>query len=209
MKKQNILCFVSHPDDLEIGAGGTVAKYAAEGHNIIAIIFSNGALSHPWLKEKYITEKRVEETKKIEKSLGVKETIFLGLPDLQLENNLNEDRLKSIIKKYNPDKVFTHSIDTHKDHIIVHKIILKLYDELNLKLPLYTFDIWKMMDKTTIKPRLYIDITPYFKKKVEAIKSFKTQKLFTYLLLPSIYYKAYLNGRHINVKYAEVFNKER
>ena len=37
-----ILCFGAHADDLEIGMGGTIAKYANEGKTVIGVVFSSG-----------------------------------------------------------------------------------------------------------------------------------------------------------------------
>lgn len=46
------MVFCAHPDDEVLGAGGTIAKYAREGKKVIAVIFSYGESSHPWMKKK-------------------------------------------------------------------------------------------------------------------------------------------------------------
>ncbi|MFA4887817.1 MAG: PIG-L family deacetylase, partial [Candidatus Nanoarchaeia archaeon] len=42
MDKETILVFAAHPDDEIIGVGGTIAKYAQEGKDVIVTIFSDG-----------------------------------------------------------------------------------------------------------------------------------------------------------------------
>ena len=58
-------------------------------------------------------------------------------------------------------------------------------------------------------PRLYIDITKTFDKKIKAIKKFKSQWYSIYLLLPFVHLKARLNGLKNNCKYSELFHKIR
>ena len=54
--RSNILVFVAHPDDLEIGMGGTSLKYSQQGKKIIQVIFSYGELSI--LKKKYYSNNK-------------------------------------------------------------------------------------------------------------------------------------------------------
>lgn len=214
MKKQTILVCVSHSDDQVIGMGSSIAKFASEGKDVIVVIFSYGAESVPWMKEKHIIETRVKESMKIDKFLGAKKTIFLGLSDKNMEEKIKkfktEKKLELIIKKYSPEKIFTHALDPHPNHRIVHKTVLKVLDSMKKNIPVYTFDIWKMFDTKEQKARIYIDITETFSKKIKAMMMFKSQMYFSiYPLLPSVYLKAFLNGVHIKTRYAEMFYKER
>lgn len=213
MKKENILCIVAHADDEIIGAGGSLVKYVSEGKNIISLILLYGERSEPWLKEEYLIKARVKESQKVDQSLGIKKTIFLGIKEKNYKN-LNEEKvkekIKNIILKYKPIKIFTHAPDAHHAHRLVNKIIIEIFDGTNIKdSSLFTFTIWSLVDVNKNLPRLYIDITSTFSKKIKAIKKFKSQWFSIFLLLPIIHIKARLNGLKNNCKYAELFHKIR
>jgi len=212
MKKQNILCIVAHSDDQVFGIGGTTAKYASEGKNVISLILLYGEKSDPWIKEDYMIKTRIKESQKIDKYLGIKETIFLGIKEKdykKLDDKKTKQKIKEIILKYKPIKIFTHSPDMHHEHRLVHKVVLEIFDSLKINSSLYTFTIWSLVDVNKNLPRLYVDITSTFQKKIKAIKKFKSQLYSIILLLPSIHLKARLNGMKNNCKYAELFHKLR
>ena len=54
-----IMVFAAHPDDEVIGAGGTIAKYAREGRQVVSVIFSYGEGSDPASEPENIIQKRV------------------------------------------------------------------------------------------------------------------------------------------------------
>ena len=211
--KETILTFCAHNDDQIIGVGGTLAKYAEQGKKIITVIFSYGETSHPHIKKEITIKTRVEESKKADKILGLKDTIYLGLGEgkflKEIEQKKLKNKLKNIIKINKPTKIFTHSSDDpHPDHRAVNKIAKQIYDELKLDCGLYTFDVWNPIKiKKRGTPKLIVDITETFNQKVNAFKAHKSQSLTIITLLWSVYLKAILNGIENGVKFAEVFNK--
>lgn len=216
MPKNNILIFCAHPDDEVIGVGATIAKYAKEGKNIVVIIFTYGESSNPILKKRITIETRIKESKEIGKLLGCRETIFLGVPEGRISKKLKDNnflnKLSLLIKKYNPTKIFTHSLSDifHPDHATVNRVITKVVDSLDKKYNLYTFPIWnpiRFLKRET--PRLFVDVTKTFQKKIEAMKLFESQKMFTYPLLPAVNLRARMYGIESNCKYAEKFYKIR
>ncbi len=213
MKKDNILCIVAHSDDQIIPLGGAVARYIDEGKNIISLILLYGEKSDPLLREDYLIKTRVKESQRIDKYLGIKETIFFGIKEKdykKLNDKKIKQKIRKIILKYKPVKIFTHAPDTHPAHTLVHRIVLEIFDSLKLEnSSLYTFSVWSLVDLNKNLPRLYIDITKTFSKKIKAIKKFKSQWHYIYLLLPTVYLKARLNGMKNNCKYAELFHKIR
>jgi LmbE family N-acetylglucosaminyl deacetylase len=212
---EKILVFCAHPDDQVFGPGGTLIKYAKEGKEIMIIILSKGEGSHPWLKEEVIREVRQKETEKVDKILGTNTTLYLGLRDNYFlkdakETNIKE-RIINIIKEFKPNKIFTHtSFDPHPDHKATNKLVLESFDKIKPNSDLYTFDVWNPLNtKGTNHPRLIIDISKTFKRKVHALKKFKSQKLALLSLLWSVYFRAIYNGLKNHYKYAEVFYKIR
>ncbi|MCK4521927.1 MAG: PIG-L family deacetylase [Nanoarchaeota archaeon] len=211
--KQTILICSAHPDDEILGCGGTIAKYSKEGNSVISIIFSYGESSHPHLKKYITTRIRVKESQKADKIVGCKETIFLGLPDgkisTKVKNKSTREKIKKLIKKYKPDKIFTHSIeDPFPDHRAIYKLIIDSANEINYKGNLYSFDIWSIIRiKKRNAPKLIVDISPTFKLKLKALKCFKSQGISMFQLIPAVYARAIINGINYNHKFVEVFNK--
>ena len=212
--QDTILVFCAHSDDEIFGMGGTIANYIKDDKKVVTIIFSKGEKSVPWLNEKYLANLRKKEAHKINDEIGQREIIFLELKDFELVRQIEKEnikeRIKKIILKYKPVKIFTHSPDYHLDHRTVFKTMLEVVDSLDKRYPVYTFDVWKMIDAPQNMPKLYINITKTFSSKINALKQFKSQLLFSiYPLMPSMYFKAIYNGYKNKCKYAELFYKVR
>ena len=212
---EKILVFCAHPDDQVFGPGGTLIKYAKEGKDITIVIFTKGENSHPWLKEEVITKIRESENEKVDKIIGTNITIFLGLKDTNISKDAEEnntlDKVKNLIQEFKPNKIFTHTLaDPVPDHKAVNKIVRTAFDELQPNSDLYTFDVWNILNSRETKhPKLVVDISKTFKKKIHALKTFKSQKNTLFWLLWSVYFRAIYNGLKNNYKYAEVFYKIR
>lgn len=206
-----ILVFVAHGDDQIIGMGGTISKYVKEGKKVIVVIFSYGELSRPLEKVSVVVDKRLKEAEEVDEFLTVEQTLFLGVPDLKVE--ANEEiigKIRKIIEDYKPDKIFTHSYyDIHRDHRAVNKAVLNAVDKKG-NIDVFTFGISNPLryGKSDL-PKLYVDISNTFKDKINALKLYKSQKLYVYTLLPIVYAKAIVEGIENRCKYAEVFYKVR
>ncbi len=200
------------PDDEAVGMAGTLVKYKNEKKKLIKIVFSKGQSSHPHLKEEIIVEERKQETKKVDSILNIKHTYFLNLTDTKLLKEIEEQdiktKLKEIIKKHKPSKVFIPTkVDPHPDHRAVNKAILETLETMKISPDVYSFDVWNITKRQL--PKLYIDITPHFKQKLKIMQKFKSQKLSMYLLTIPVYLRARLYGRKIKTRYAERFYRIR
>ncbi len=208
-----ILVFCAHPDDEIFGVGGTIAKYAKEGKETVTVICSDGESSHPWLKEEYKIRMRREESTKAGNIVKAKETIFLGLRDGKLNKDMNTRgnllRIKEIIKKEKPKKIFTHSIDDpHPDHRGVFRAVKKALSKPQYRGALYSFEIWNIANlKKRHLPKMYVDISKTMPLKIKALKMFRSQIGSLIPLLPAVYVKSFFAGLHAHCKYAEVFYK--
>ena len=206
------LVISAHSDDEIIGVGGTIAKLSRE-EEVNVLIFKYGAdtpgvlTSWPFMNKNKLRKERILEAKKADEYLGVKKTIFLGLEG-DMEKNWNathEANLIRIIKEMKPDKIFVHSsFDVHRDHLFVNKKINELIKSLDLKPDVYYYEInlWK---RNIGEPKLVVDITKFFRKKIKALNYFKTQILSIAILKPLIIWKSIEAGKMIGVKYGEVF----
>ncbi|MBS3175306.1 PIG-L family deacetylase [Candidatus Woesearchaeota archaeon] len=222
MENEIILCFGAHADDLEIGMGGTIAKFASEGKRIISVIMTSGESSSPWLKEDVIKEERIREAINIDQFLGCEKTIFIGIRDKDIlggikhkglksfvNNKKTIEKIASIIKKYKPNIIFTHSNkDPHEDHKSTNEIVFKSLNLLNdKKTSVYSFEVWNVVNEP--HPRMYVDISKTFRKKIQAMKMFKSQKISVYSLFIQVVLRAIFSGFHTKSRFAERFYKIR
>ncbi|MEK6874722.1 MAG: PIG-L deacetylase family protein [Nanoarchaeota archaeon] len=213
MKNQEtILVLCAHNDDGVIGAGGTLAKYAQEGKRVLTVIFSYGELSSPQLKPQVVKERRMREAIEADKIIGGLGITYLGLREGHFEEDAAERnivaKLKYIIGKYKPNKVFTHSVDDpHPDHRACFHLswrILKNYP----KVEIYSFDIWNVLAiKNRNKPRMISDISKFFRLKMTAFRAHQSQLRTpaVFLLFIKTFIKDSINGIRYAKRFVEVF----
>ncbi|MBS3138679.1 PIG-L family deacetylase [Candidatus Woesearchaeota archaeon] len=205
---ETILFICAHSDDHIIGAGGTIAKYVAEGKRVLVLIFSYGERTHPWLKADVAKSLRAQETKEADALIGSSSRFF----DLREGHYPEEfpsirDDVLDVLKKEKPSRVFAHSSeDPHPDHQACYKITRDVLKASKIKTELYAFSIWNpfSLHKNSL-PSMYVDITETHKQKVKALHSFRSQWVALLILFGSIFTREIKNGLHIGVRYAERF----
>lgn len=210
MKKETILILCAHDDDAAVGMGGTLLKYAEEKKRIINIIFSYGQTSHPHLKSEVITKKRVSEAQKVNEKIGIKETIYFGLTDSKVKEEIQKydikEKLKKMINKYKPDKIFTPTgTDPHPDHRAVNNLIKEIVEEMKYKGEVLAFECWNVTNENL--PTVYVDISDYMNKKIQLMRDYESQKLSIYAIMIPTIVRAKIYGRRNDCKYAERFYK--
>src|ERR1039457_1414594 len=106
-----VLAVGAHPDDIELGSGGTLYKAVQEGAQVIALYMTRGGKTID-------TNVRMRESIEAMQILGVKEVCFENFPDTEIPDSFEAiNCLEQYALKYQPDIVLTHSInDTHQDH---------------------------------------------------------------------------------------------
>jgi len=207
-----VLIFCAHSDDEAVGMAGTILKYVEEGKEIIKVVFSFGESSHPHFKEEVVIDKRVSESEEASKFIGIKETIFLGLPDTKVRQNVEssniKQQIKDLLEKHKPEKIFIPTAsDPHPDHRAVNGTVLNIVDKARKNYPVYEFEVWNIVNES--KPMVFIDITPYYKKKVLYMKMFRSQWQYMYALWLPVFFRSRSYGRRNGCKYAERFYKVR
>ncbi|HII71438.1 TPA: PIG-L family deacetylase [Candidatus Woesearchaeota archaeon] len=212
---ETVMIICAHPDDEILGAGGTIAKYAKAGKRVITVIFSYGEKSHWWLQKRFTVEMRVKEAKAAGDVVGTYKTMFLGLKDFELKEEVQHERnldlLEKVIRKYRPSKIFTHSSDDiiYADHKAVWDAVEKVTDRIGFKGDVYVFNIWAKDVRLSRNPKLFIDISDTFSLKWNALKCFKSQRMYIFQLYPGVVWKALRNGIEHRCRFAEVFTKVR
>ncbi len=208
-KKETIIVCSAHSDDFVIGAGGTINEYRKQGKRVIAIVFSYGEMSLPWLKEKIAQRIRTKEAFKAGRFLRCR-IIFYNLREGHFKEdykkNALEKKLLTLLNRENPTKLFTHSSeDPHPDHRAVHKITLQLYEKLEEKPEVYTYSVWNPVSFKTSYPSLYVDVSKSFMTKLRTLKKFRSQKIHVAYPFFLLMYRAFTEGFKIRKRFAEKF----
>jgi N-acetylglucosamine malate deacetylase 1 len=212
-KKKAIIVFCAHSDDQVLGAGGTMAKYAADGAIVHTVIFSFGELSHPWLREEVTADMRAKESEDANKILGGNDLKFLGLKEGKFAEEFKEKNMfgviHQIITELEPDMIFTHSIDDiHRDHKDVNRIVREVVKSLGCKCDIYAFEVWNIFRaRRRSSARLYVDVSGTFALKIRALNQFRSQWLTMLLPKWAAYIRAFIDGAHNECRYAESFEK--
>ena len=218
-RKLDILAFGAHPDDVELGCGGTIIKSVKKGYKVGVIDLTMGELG-----TRGDSKIRGYESQKASDILGLSYRENLSLKDGFIVNN-NEAKLKviSMIRKYKPDIVFANApLDRHPDHGVASKLILdscflsglsKISDNYS---PWRPKAVYNYIQFYNLKPDFTVDISDFIDLKMEAIKAYSSQFYNPASEEPStvISSKEFLNnikgrsadlGMTSGVKYAEGF----
>lgn len=118
--KTDILAFGAHPDDVELGCGGTIAKMVSEGKKCVVVDLTRGELG-----TRGTDETRKAEAADAAKILGLSARENLGMKDGFLVNSEEYQlRIVKMIRKYRPEIVLANAIDDrHPDHAKGAKLV--------------------------------------------------------------------------------------
>lgn len=202
-KKQSVIAFGAHPDDLEIGMGGTLAKLARLGYDVNLVIATLPNFVKTDIKE----QRRIEATMSA-KTLGCKSPQFLDLsPDEITIGRKFVTMIDDIINKHKPEAVFTQWIgDSHQDHQALTRAVIAASRDSN-NLFMYETTIPGGLTENAFRPQLYIDITETLEVKSNALDCFHSQKnnRCGNLWIDAVVGRCSYRGYQMNVKYAEAF----
>ena len=184
-ESKTILVVTPHPDDAEGGAGGTIARWTAEGHKVVLVVTTNGSngTSDRSVKPEDMVKTREQEQRNAAEVLGISEVVFLGLPDQGLEDT-SEFREKIVrqIRKHKPEIVVTIDPNRpyirHRDHIMTGRVTLDAvfpYARDHLAFPehleegLEPHKVREVYLWGSEEPDTFLDITDTFETKMKAL----------------------------------------
>ena len=183
LKNKKILIVAAHPDDEILGCGGTIFKL--KKNNKIKIIFlTNGVSARTKDQQKIFTRKH--ECEKLFKFLKISKPIFFDFPDNQLDNfPLLKiiKKIEEILKTFKPEVIFTHYENClNIDHQIAFKATLtacRPLKKISVK-KILSFEVlssteWMASKKKSFQPNFYINIDNEIKKKIKALKFYKSE----------------------------------
>lgn len=226
--KLDILAFGAHPDDVELGCAGTIAKEVSLGKKVGIIDLTRGELG-----TRGSAEIRDAEANKAATVMNLSVRENLNFRDGFFRND--EAHQLEIIKKirlYRPDIVLCNAIDDrHIDHPKGSQLVsdacflsglLKITTEVGgeVQAPWRPKLVYHYMQWKNITPDFVVDITGFIDVKMEAILAYDSQfynpdtkepetPITTKNFLDSVKYRAQDLGRLVGTEYAEGFTTER
>ena len=191
-RPERAMLVIPHPDDAEGGVGGTVAKWVAEGTEVVFVLCTNGdkGTSDPEMTTEKLGAIREKEQAAAAECLGVKEVIYLRYGDGELDDTAKfRGELVRAIRKHRPDVVFCtdpfrQTFYLHRDHRISGQVTLDavfpyardfLHYNEHIQEGLETHKVGDILMWGTEHPDTFIDITDTIDNKINALKKHASQ----------------------------------
>lgn len=188
---ESYMVVVAHPDDLEFSCGGTIAKLGRQEKRIVLVQVTSGnrGTSDRNVRPEDIAARREIEASEAARRLGVAQVVFLRYPDGEVpaDFSLRGDIVR-MIRTYQPDVVITHDgfrpYALHPDHRNVGMATTDAvypcardpwaYPE-QLEEGLETWKVAEIWFTGPDHPDKFVDITPSFDGKIDALKAHVSQ----------------------------------
>ena len=217
--KLDILVFGAHPDDVELGCGGTVIKEVKAGKKVGIIDLTRGELG-----TRGTAETRTSETKLATEIMGVAVRENMDFKDGFFKDD-EQHKLALIekIRKYQPEIVITNAVsDRHPDHgrgseITVDACFLAGLEKIETGQKVWRPKaVYHYIQFNNLTPDVVVDISAEMGEKLQAVKAYSTQFfnpkseesetiISSQGFLDSVSYRAQDLGRQANCEYAEGF----
>ena len=198
----NILAIGAHPDDIEFGCGGTLIKFARNGHHVFLLVMTQGGMGGD-------TAVRRQEQHDAADIIGAREVFWGGYEDTHLKADTESiATVESILSRVAPRFIFCHfPDDTHQDH--------RFLAQATISATRYVRNVLFYEGPTTqnFGPQVFVDISQSLDRKIEALKAHHSQIGKTNIEDLSIVElarsSANFRGIQGRVKYAESFHSLR
>ena len=203
-----ILAIGAHLDDIEIAAGGTLAKAIKSGHKVKVLIMSKSGYTNKEGIVQRSDEEAVKEGLNALHVLGIKDIEILDFPTKDIpfcSSVVNEIDVR--MSKYNPDIIFTHHpFDTHQAHEGVAKSTIAAARRKNTVF-FYEPITPSGRSYSPFKPTLYVDIEDTVDIKIASLKEHKSEykKFGGENWVTGVKSRCGFRGYEIGKKYAEAF----
>jgi LmbE family N-acetylglucosaminyl deacetylase len=198
----NILAIGAHPDDIEFGCGGTLLRYAQNGHKVFLLVLTDGSFGGDSLT-------RMDEQRQAAKFMGAQELFLGGFRDTELVCNRQLiHKIEEIINSVSPDIVFLNFwADVHQDHRAAAQAAVSASRYIKEVL------FYEVPTTQHFEPDIFVDIQDVMEEKLQLLSLHSSQvdktKVQNLTILESAKSCANFRGFQGRVKYAEGFKSVR
>jgi bacillithiol biosynthesis deacetylase BshB1 len=197
----DILAFGPHPDDIEIGAAGSLLLWADQGYRIGLVDLTCGEMG-----TKGDAEARKSEAAEAARLLGAQFRLNLRLPDgAVVDDPANRERVTQVLRSAQPAWVLCNLADSrHPDHaagawLLQASFFLSRLPKYLPGIPAHSpRKLVSYLIHEQVAPSFCVDITPTFERKFEVLKAYRSQ--FVEPELPEGYIHAGLHDYLSNVR---------
>lgn len=205
---KKILAMGAHPDDMELEAGGTLAKFAQKGYEVYLLILTSGGYTD-MAGNRYSDEQLRNEAKDAARIFGTKDIIFLDYPTKNLAANGEViSKVDAIVDRIHPDVFISHHpFDSHQDHKAAAEIMFAVSRQGRVKNVLSGSPLPYRPNVFAFRPQFFVDITETIEVKLNAIRTYKSQykKFGSEKLIERVKAMAKNYGWAVGYEYAECF----
>lgn len=184
MTKKRILVVAAHPDDETLGAGGTIAKFSKQGHEVTVLVVS-GHLPPLYERETYdITVRESEEAFAI---LGVVQSYFFEIPATMIGPiYIINQKIGELVRNVEPHVVLCPYPDRHIDHRVVFDSVMVATRPIGAARSIELLAAYETLSEThwnapyiepNFVPSWVVDITAHIEQKRQALQCYGSQML--------------------------------
>lgn len=174
------MCIGAHPDDVEMGMGGTVAKLVREGARVVVVDLTDGEPT-----PQGTPERRAQESARAAEVLGV-ERRTLSQPNRYLFDTVQARiELAQVIREFRPKTLFIpYAEDAHPDHIaaaciaVAARFYAKFTHTEMTGDPFFPERVYRYMAvhmRVVAEPSFIVDVTQDLPTKLEALAAYESQ----------------------------------
>ena len=179
-----VLVVAPHPDDEVLGVGGTMLRHLAAGDAVHAVICTRGEVAHFGQEQ---IERVQTEARAVHAFLGLTRSHFLDLPAARLDTVASAEvnaALQTVFDDVQPDTVYApHVGDVHRDHQLVFQATMVCSRPAGPDHPTRVLayetvsetDWYAAPMTAAFVPNVYVDISPYLERKLEAFSLYASQ----------------------------------
>ncbi len=169
-RKLKIVVAGGHPGDPEYACGGTIARLAQQGHEVVLLYLNDGA----WPPTPAAT--RIAEAMHACEILNARPAYAHQQNGNAIVDKAHYESFASILEAEAPDAVFTHwLIDNHRDHRAIAMLCYDAWHASKKKFALYYFEVSDGEDTLQFSPNRYTDITQFVSTKKAACYAHASQ----------------------------------
>jgi LmbE family N-acetylglucosaminyl deacetylase len=157
---RKVLVIGAHPGDPEAGCGGTMARYADQGHEVVALYLTRGEAGVAGKTPRQAAEVRTAEAEAACRVLKAR-AVFAGQADGAAEVTATRyDEFAKIVAAEKPDVVFAHwPLDDHADHRACAALAYGSWLRSRRAFALYFYEVDLGSDTQCFRPTHYVDVT--------------------------------------------------
>ena len=180
--KLDVLAIGAHPDDVELGCGGTLALLAGQGRKVGILHLTRGELG-----TRGTAAERHAEAERAAAALGAIDLDFLECGDGALRNGpAEEDALIEVLRRWRPDLILGPTPrDRHPDHARAHALVeaASFYAGLANRAPHLGSSgpphrpaaVFSYMQHDLFTPSFIVDVTAAWEAKMESLRAYRSQ----------------------------------